>query len=61
MAGAPYPESSEVPGIIERSTTGGFRPSGGGWRKILLRAVLVCQGWKQALLGGVDVLVRHVS
>ena len=27
-------------------------PPGGRWRKILLRAVLVCQGWKQALRGG---------
>ena len=33
---------------------------GGGGGKIVLRAVLVCEGWKQALLGGGGfVLVRE--
>ena len=42
-----------VPGRIESSTTGGSSPpgggSGGGWGKILLRAVLVCQGRERGL------------
>ena len=52
----------QVPGIIERSTTGGFRPAGGGVEENPLKSCLSVSRVETGTPGGGGcVLVRHVS